>query len=243
MRRAERLLKLIQVLRRHRRPVIAEHLARELEVSQRTVYRDISGLMADGVPIRGEAGIGYVLGAGYDLPPMMFTADEIEALLVGMSWVETRADVGLSRAARDVLAKVGTVLPPALAPLMIERTVTAGAFGRRAEADRVDVAAIRKAIRDRQRLTLDYIDEKGARTERVVWPLAIGYFELARILVAWCERRAQFRHFRTDRMVSAIVEPRRYPGSRAKLMRAWRDEMRDYTCGGGGPRSEHLLPD
>lgn len=230
MRRADRLLKTVQILRRQHRPVTAQAIAGELEVCERTVYRDIAGLMADGVPIKGEAGIGYVLGAGYDLPPMMFTADEIEALAVGMSWVESRADAGLSDAARDVLAKVGAVLPPALAPMLIERTVTAPAFGRPPAIDGVDVALIRQAVRERRKLMLDYTDEKGERTRRVVWPLAIGYFELSRILVAWCEMRAAFRHFRTDRMTGAHVEPGRYPGSRAKLMQAWRDSEAIYSC-------------
>ncbi len=230
MRRADRLLKTVQILRRQRRPVTAQAIAGELEVCERTVYRDIAGLMADGVPIKGEAGIGYVLGAGYDLPPLMFTADEIEALAVGMSWVESRADAGLSNAARDVLAKVGAVLPPPLAPMLIERTVAAPVFGRSPAIDGVDVALIRQAVRERRKVRLDYTDEKGDRTRRVVWPLAIGYFELSRILVAWCEMRAAFRHFRTDRMTGADVEAGRYPGSRAKLMQAWRESEAIYSC-------------
>jgi len=230
MRRADRLLRTVQILRRQRRPVTAMAIGEELEVCERTVYRDIAGLMANGVPIKGEAGIGYVLGAGYDLPPMMFTADEIEALAVGMSWVESRADAGLSRAARDVLAKVGAVLPPALAPMLIERTVGAPAFGRSSATDGVDVALIRQAVRERRKVRLDYSDEKGDRTRRVVWPLAIGYFELSRILVAWCEMRSGFRHFRTDRMRAVEIEPYRYPGARAKLMQAWRESEATYAC-------------
>ena len=230
MRRADRLLKLIQILRRHRRPVTAERIARELEVSERTIYRDIAGLMADHVPIRGEAGIGYVLSPGYDLPPLMFTADEVEALVAGMSWVEARADAGLAHAARDVLAKVAAVLPEALAPLVIERTVGAPAYGRKPCEDVVDVSEIRRAVRERRKVVLDYADEKGARSERTIWPLAIGYFELTRVLVAWCELRCGFRHFRTDRMLAAEIAAARYPGARAKLMRAWRDEQAEQMC-------------
>jgi predicted DNA-binding transcriptional regulator YafY len=237
MRRADRLLKVVQILRRHRRPVTARTIADEVEVCERTVYRDIAGLIADGVPISGEAGIGYVLGAGYDLPPLMFNADEIEALVVGMSWVEARADAGLSKVARDVLAKVGAVLPATLAPLLLESTLWAPAFGRQANADIVDVPLVRWAIRERRKVKLDYADEQERRSQRVVWPLAIGYFEFSRVLVAWCELRQAFRHFRTDRMLQANVEAKRYPGSRAKLMRAWREEQSAQACPG---TFEHL---
>lgn len=225
MRRADRLLSIIQVLRRHRRPVTARVIADELQVSERTIYRDISGLMADGVPIRGEAGIGYVLSPGYDLPPLMFKAEEIEALVVGMSWVEARADAGLSRAARDVLAKVGAVLPPKMAPLLMEPVAYAPVYARAEANEEIDVAALRTAIRERVKVRLDYTDEKGKRTRRVVWPLAIAYFELSRILVAWCETREAFRHFRTDRMATAEPLAKRYPGLRARLMATWRKEQ------------------
>lgn len=230
MRRADRLLKLIQILRCHRRPVTAERIARELEVSERTVYRDIAGLIADHVPIRGEAGIGYVLNPGYDLPPLMLTADEVEALVVGMSWVEARADAGLAAAARDVMAKVGAVLPPTLSPLVIERTVGAPAYGRKPVSDVVDVSEIRRAVRERRKIDLDYVDEKGEWSVRTIWPLAIGYFELSRVLVAWCELRGSFRHFRTDRMRAIVVAGERYPGARAKLMRDWRASEAEYAC-------------
>ncbi|MFA5951185.1 MAG: YafY family protein [Hyphomicrobium sp.] len=225
MRQADRLLKLIQILRRHRKPVTAKLLAHELEISERTVYRDISGLVADGAPIRGEAGIGYVLGPGYDLPPLMFTADEVEALVVGMSWVESRADAGLAAAARDVLAKVGAVVPECLAPLLIERTVEAPSYGNVPQLDLVDVGQLRFAVRERRKVRLEYSDQQGAKSTRVVWPLALGYFELSRVLVAWCELRQGFRHFRTDRILRATVTESRYQGARAKLMRAWREEM------------------
>lgn len=230
MRRAERLLRLIQILRRHRRPVTAWRMARDLEVSERTVYRDIAGLMTDGVPIRGEAGIGYVLGSGYDLPPLMFTADEVEALLVGMSWVEARADAGLANAARDVMAKIGAVLPPSIAPLLLDSTVSAPSYGRIPSADTIDVAVLRQAIRDRRKVKLYYADEKGQQSRRIVCPLAIGYFDVSRILVAWCEVRNAFRHFRTDRILSADLQTARYDGSRAKLMRAWREDQAKQLC-------------
>jgi predicted DNA-binding transcriptional regulator YafY len=222
MRSADRLLQLLQILRRHRRPVTASVIAAELEVCVRTVYRDIAGLIGDGVPIRGEAGIGYVLGEGYDLPPLMFNADEIEAMLVGLRWVEARGDASLGRAARDVVAKIGDILPTHLKPVLFEPAVDAPRFTPGPPEDAVDVAALRAAIRERRKVAIVYQDEQGRATTRVIWPLALGYFEMSRIVVAWCELRDDFRHFRTDRMRKAEVTRQRYRGNRAALLGRWR---------------------
>ncbi|KAB2941036.1 MAG: YafY family transcriptional regulator [Hyphomicrobium sp.] len=222
MRRADRLLQLLQILRRHRRPVTASVIADELEVCVRTVYRDIAGLAGEGVPIRGEAGIGYVLGEGYDLPPLMFNADEIEAMLVGLRWVEARADASLSRAARDVVAKIGDILPKHLKPVLFEPAVDAPRFSPPPPEESIDVAALRAAIRERRKVAISYHDEQGRASRRVIWPLALGYFEMSRIVVAWCELRGDFRHFRTDRMRKAEIFHQRYPGTRAKLLARWR---------------------
>lgn len=221
MRRADRLLQLIQILRRHRRPVTAEVLSRELEVSVRTVYRDIAGLIADGVPLRGEAGVGYVLGDGYDLPPLMFNADEVEAVLVGMRWVETRADESLARAARDVIAKVGAVLPRHLRPVLFDGSVGTIPVGEPPPADRVSVRELRRAIREQCKADIGYMDELAQRTERRIWPISLIYRDASRILVAWCELRQAFRHFRTDRMLTARVLDARYPESRRQLLVRW----------------------
>jgi predicted DNA-binding transcriptional regulator YafY len=222
MRSAERLLKLLQILRRYRRPVTASAIASELEVCVRTVYRDISGLIDEGVPIRGEAGVGYVLGEGYDLPPLMFSTDEIEAMLVGLRWVEARGDASLARAARDVVAKIGDILPKHLKPVLFQPAVDAPRFNAGPPEDVIDVATIRTAIRERRKVAISYSDEKGSKTQRVIWPLALGYFELSRIVVAWCELREDFRHFRTDRMGEASVLHVRYRGSRSDLLKRWR---------------------
>ena len=222
MRSADRLLQLLQILRRHRRPVTATAIASELEVCVRTVYRDIAGLVGEGVPIRGEAGIGYVLGEGYDLPPLMFNADEIEAMLVGLRWVEARGDASLGRAARDVVAKIGDILPKHLKPVLFEPAVDAPRFTPGPPEDAVDVAALRAAIRERRKVAIAYEDEQGRATTRVIWPLALGYFEMSRVVVAWCELRDDFRHFRTDRMHKAEVTRQRYRGNRAKLLARWR---------------------
>jgi predicted DNA-binding transcriptional regulator YafY len=231
MRRAERLLQIIQVLRRHRRPVTADAIAAELEVSVRTIYRDIAALQADRVPIRGEAGIGYVLGEGFDLPPLMFDADEIEAVILGLRWVQRRGDPELMRAARDVVAKVGAVLPARLKPLLFDASLLVPPSFK-TPVDQVDVGEIREAIRMGRKLDVTYRDEKAAVTERVVWPLALAYFDTARLLVGWCELRNGFRHFRTDRVLTMQMMPMAYPGRRAALLKQWQNEMRH--CGGSG---------
>ena len=224
MRRAQRLLDLIQILRRHRHPVIADALAAEMEVSVRTVYRDISALIGQGVPVRGEAGIGYVLEAGFDLPPLMFTADEVEAVLVGMRWLRERADPALATAAEDVLAKVTAVIPANLKPLMIDGTLFAPVFGAPLPVDKVDIGAVRLAIRQGRKVAIRYRDESGKATERLIWPIGLSFQERARIIIAWCELRHDFRYFRTDRIEELNVSEMRYPERRAVLFTRWQRE-------------------
>jgi predicted DNA-binding transcriptional regulator YafY len=225
MRRAERLLHLIQVLRRHRRPVTAATIAAELEVSERTIYRDIVALQADRVPVRGEAGIGYVLDDGFDLPPLMFDTDEIEAVILGLRWVERRGDRDLVRAARDVVAKIGAVLPQRLKPLLFDASLfIPPSFS--AVPDSVDVGSVREAIRLGRKAKLTYRDESGIETERTIWPLALAYFDAVRLVVAWCELRLAFRHFRTDRIKSMRILDDTYPGRRAALLKQWKEGIR-----------------
>lgn len=225
MRRADRLLQLIQVLRRHRKPVTADSIAAELEVSVRTVYRDIAALQAERVPIRGEAGIGYVLDDGFDLPPLMFNPDEIEALILGLRWVARYGDSELARASRDVVAKIGTVLPAQLKPILYEATfVVPPAIC--APQDSIDVSELRAAVRRGSKVRVGYRDEAGRETERTVWPFAFTYYNTSRVLVCWCELREGFRHLRTDRITAMAVLDKHYPERRAVLARRWQEEMR-----------------
>lgn len=226
MRRADRLLRIIQILRRHRRPVKGQTMAEELEVSLRTLYRDIADLVTDGVPIRGEAGIGYVLGQGYDLPPLMFTADEVEAVVLGLRWVMRRGDKELVCAAVDAVAKVGTVLPSELKPVLFDTALLVPPAWH-AFPDAVDVAAMRRAIREQRKVLLNYQDEAGALTERVIWPIAISYFDAQRLIVGWCELRQDFRTFRTDRMARAEIQLSRYAERRKVLLKRWIDQEQD----------------
>ncbi len=224
MRRADRLLRIIQILRRHRRPVKGQTMAEELEVSLRTLYRDIADLITDGVPIRGEAGVGYVLGAGYDLPPLMFNADELEAVMLGLRWVMRRGDEDLKRAAMDSVAKVGAVLPADLRPTLFDAGLLVPP-NQRVYADRVDVAGLRRAIRDQRKVEIRYVAEDGGATTRIIWPIAISYFEAQRLVIGWCELRADFRSFRTDRIQQAELQKDKYPERRKVLLKRWFEQQ------------------
>jgi predicted DNA-binding transcriptional regulator YafY len=221
MRRADRLFQIIQVLRRSRRPVTAEAMAEELETSKRTIYRDIADLMAQRAPIRGEAGVGYVLDDGFDMPPLMLTPDEVEAAVLGAQLVARQGDAALARAAEDLVAKIRTVVPESLRPLVLE-PASRVAPNWRMVPDRLDMGAVRVAIRAGRKIRLTYRDEQERETVRIVWPFAIGYHETVRLLVTWCELRTDFRSFRTDRVNEAAFLEERYPERPAMLRARWR---------------------
>jgi predicted DNA-binding transcriptional regulator YafY len=220
MTRAGRLLDLIQFLRRHRRPVTARSMAEALEVSERTIYRDVVALQATGAPIVGEAGIGYVLGDGYELPPLMFTEEELEAVMLGLRFVRSRGDEALVTVVEDAAAKIEAVLPARLKPAFVEAPLYAPSFDapRLAVADPAD---LRRAIRIRRKIVLDYVDAGGETTRRTVWPIAMDFHERRQIVVGWCELRRDFRHFRLDRIASLEVTSERYPGDRRRLIAEW----------------------
>lgn len=204
--RAARLLELIQALRRRRRP---PRSPAELGVSLRTVYRDIATLTEQGAPIEGEAGLGYVLKPGFFLPPLMFEDDEVDAIILGLRLVVARGDEEPEVAAENALAKVEAMPPPAAE----DAVATSGLFaGPSKPAGKHHLTAIRHSLR--------YVDKKGAATERAVWPVAIGFFEGAEVLAAWCETRSDFRHFRLDRIAALTPTGERYP--RRILLGEWR---------------------
>ena len=221
MSRAERLLELMQSLRLRRRPVAGAALAEELSVSLRTLYRDIEALKAQGARIEGEAGLGYVLKPGFTLPPLMFSLEEVEALALGARWVEGRADEGLKKAARGALAKIAAVLPPERAEALDWPTLLAGA-SKPAETERLNLPLVRKALGEERKLELAYADKAGRQSTRIVWPVAVGFFDNARMLAAWCETRQAFRHFRLDRMATVAVLDERLPKARRTLLKDWR---------------------
>ena len=224
MRRGDRLFEIIQVLRRARSPMTADRIAAELEISKRTVYRDIAALMGQRVPIRGEAGIGYVLDRGFDMPPLMLTEDEIEAAVLGAQWVAGRGDPALAKAARDLIAKIGATVPERLRPTVLE-PASGTPPARNLVRDELDMVRVREQIRAGRKIRLDYRDERGQATERTVWPVLIGYFETTRVLAAWCELRQGFRHFRTDRVAAAEYLGERYPERPSALRAQWRKTL------------------
>ncbi|MET0247023.1 MAG: YafY family protein [Sphingomonas sp.] len=220
MRKADRLFQIVQILRRSSRPVTADAIAEELETSRRSVYRDIAALVGQRVPIRGEAGIGYVLEQGFDLPPLMLTADEVDAVALGAQWVAGNADPTLARAARDVLAKILTVLPDELQPFLLDPAARAVPSWDRPR-DGIDAGQLRAWIRAAQTIEIDYADEAGRVSRRTVWPLLIGYRDASRVLIGWCELRGDFRTFRLDRIASARFLDMPIPGQPSRLRARW----------------------
>ncbi len=223
MSRAERLLALLNVLRQHRRPVSGQRLAEALGVSLRTVYRDIQGLAGQGAQIDGEAGVGFVLRPGFLLPPLMFSEAEIEALTLGAQWVVRRADPAMARAATSALSRIAAVLPEARRGSLDDEIVLA-APGQTQITGHLDLALVRQAIRAQTKLEITYADAAGQTSERLIWPMALAFFEQVRVIVAWCELRQDFRHFRADRIETATDTAQRYPGARRTLLRSWREK-------------------
>lgn len=224
MRRTERLFQIIQILRGNRAPVTGQSLADELEISIRTLYRDMAELIAQRVPVTGEAGTGYVLDEGYDMPPLMLTADELEAAALGAAWVVAQADPSLARAARDLVSKLADVIPQELRPIVLD----AGSRPVSTQPkifDQFDGAALRRAIRERCKLQLAYKDHNDALSDRVIWPLLIAYLDNVRYIVGWCETRQDYRHFRTDRVQELLVLAGKYPPRRAALIKGWEATM------------------
>ena len=206
MRRADRLFQIVQLLRGRGVRTAAE-IARELEVSPRTVYRDVADLAASGVPIEGEAGVGYALARGFDLPPLMFDEDEIVALVLGARMVQAWGDAALAQRAASVLSKVETVLPERLRPRLAGQSLYVPLRLPRAIRDSVE--RFRRGIDQRRKLRLTYEDGAGVRTERTVRPLCLAFWGTAWTATAWCELRGDFRNFRPDRMrESTLLEDR-----------------------------------
>lgn len=198
MRRADRLFQIVELLRRHG-VMTAMDIAEKLEVSVRTVYRDMDDISASGVPLRGEAGIGYALEKGYDLPPLMFTQGELEALEVAARLLTSIADKDLQAGAEAALAKIRAVLPHTLRRKNEELAVFAPDFVMSPRM-RAAMPDLRTALRERRKIRLDYRKENGEESQRVLRPLGLFYWGKTWTLVAWCEWRDDFRHFRLDRM-------------------------------------------
>lgn len=197
MRRADRLFQIIQILQRSRTVTTAHDIAEELEVSPRTIYRDIKDLMMNRVPIRGEAGTGYVLEQGYDLPPLMFNEEEIDAVMLGVHWVYANGDPDIRRAARDVFRKIEAVVPKERRDLLqsVRHIVPEPVDTMEIK---ISMPQIREAIRKRQKIRADYVSLSGDRSTRTLCPMIVVFFQNIQLLVAWCELRNDYRNFRVD---------------------------------------------
>jgi predicted DNA-binding transcriptional regulator YafY len=227
MRRADRLFQIAQYLR-GRRLTTAAQLAEWLEVTPRTIYRDIRDLLLSGVPIEGEAGVGYRMRPGFDLPPLMFTFDEIEAIVAGTRMVEAWGSPELASAGRSALAKIACALPPSRRSELEQPRLFAMAFN----ADPAVAAAletIRQSIARRRVLEIDYRDAANAATLRPVRPLGLYFWGKVWTLGAWCETRNDFRNFRLDRMVGISMTDRLFVEERGKSLNDFIRRMQQRT--------------
>jgi predicted DNA-binding transcriptional regulator YafY len=219
MSRSERLLQLMQLLREHHFPVSAETLAKHLQVSIRTIYRDIETLNAQGTNIVGEAGLGFQLQGGFFLPPMMWTDNEIEALILGANWVSHLPDEPLQQSAKAILAKLQAILPSKQQHLFEHTTLFA--IDQWMPVNQQIVTGVRMATRHQFKIKIHYINELQKSAERIIWPITIGYFKDRMILAAWCELRQDFRHFRLDRIQCCDIIEEHYPKYKKQLFKQW----------------------
>jgi predicted DNA-binding transcriptional regulator YafY len=220
--RTSRLLTLLEKLRKHHYPITATQLATQLNVSLRTIYRDIATLKDQGVLIEGEPGIGYRLSPGVVLPPLTFREEEIEALVLGIRWVSERGDSHLVDAATGALAKINAVLPETLRNTLQNTSLLIGPHSVLPVDDQLSIQ-IRQTIHQQRKSTLVYQDQHGHESKRIIWPFGLGFFEQVLILLAWCETRADFRHFRIDRVLSFTPTQINYPTSRQALLNQWKE--------------------
>ncbi|RYE08538.1 MAG: YafY family transcriptional regulator [Hyphomicrobiales bacterium] len=220
MDKTERLFAVMDALRRHRRPITAQALADEQGVSVRTLYRDIQTLIGLGAPIDGEAGIGYMLKQGFFLPPLMFSPEELEALVLGAQWVEGQPDVGLRTAAKNALGKIATASPEDLRDRISNTGLWAAQASWSVPAEPL-LGVVREAMRNEKALHLVYADEAGNETQRPVWPVTLAYYDEKQIIGAWCTLRQDFRNFRIDRIRDARIGAESFGKRRVILLKEW----------------------
>jgi predicted DNA-binding transcriptional regulator YafY len=227
MTKPERMFDLIQRLRRAKKPVIADRLAAEMEVNVRTIYRDIATLQAMRVPIEGEAGVGYVMRKGYDLPPLMFTTEEVEAITVGLALLRRTGDRGLIRASTGVLHKISAILPEETGG-PDELSLLVSDFGV-ADITNIDVDVLRATIRDQTKIHIIYFDGNNTSSRRKVLPLGLYYYVEVVTLLAWCELRQDFRNFRLDRIANLDVLKDSFKPHGARLRLLWRERQNAHA--------------
>ncbi|QUP54590.1 HTH domain-containing protein [Ralstonia syzygii] len=231
MSRSHRLFDLMQVLRRHRRTVSGQALARELGVSLRTIRRDVATLQGMGADIDAEPGVGYLLQPGFLLPPLSFTEEEIQALVIGAQWVSRQTDDTLALAVKNALAKIHAVLPPDMRSALDDDTVYVGHPTKSAMP--LDLSAIRRALREQRKVRITLSEANPPAAEQVIWPIMLGFVDAKRFIAAWWELDGAFRVIGMDNIISAEVLPDRYTRNRRQLVKEWRSqEVR--PCNGQG---------
>jgi predicted DNA-binding transcriptional regulator YafY len=213
----------MQVLRRHRGTVSGETLARETGVSLRTIRRDIATLQSIGAHIDGEAGVGYILRPDFLLPPLSFTEEEVQALVVGAQWVSRHGDEALALAVQNALAKINGVLTPEMRAELDDNALYI--VRKRKEASVLDLAQVRLAMREQRKMHIGYADNNGAISQRTIWPIMLGFVESQRLIAAWCESSGDFCRIRTDRIVTVDLLDERYPRARRQLVKEWREGL------------------
>ena len=215
MRRIDRLFEIIQILRSTNRSITADEIAEQLEVSVRTIYRDIQALQSMRTPIDGEAGVGYMMRSGYDLPAINFSADEVEAIIVGLSMVSRTGDKKLLQAGSRVLSKIDTARERMQSFQVSDWGVE--------ETHTIDPEILRNAIRQDRKLKITYRDKKLEQSLRTILPITMIYYIQAIVVVAWCELRKSFRHFRVDRILACEPLQQSFKGKGDKLRKQWQD--------------------
>ncbi|UYZ84207.1 YafY family transcriptional regulator [Entomomonas sp. E2T0] len=219
MTRSQRLLELLQILHKYRHPVAGKVLASQLSISLRTLYRDIATLQQQGAIITSEVGKGYQLQQGFTLPPLMFTQEEVEALLIGSRWVVSQTDSQLANAAQQAITKICTILPKPLQETL--NTSLLIGYPKLTEPYDEQLIALRKAINQNLKVTIEYTNVNQENSQRTIWPFAIGFFHHTLVICGWCELREEFRHFRIDRIFSLILLDEQFPRKREDLLTAW----------------------
>lgn len=220
MRKASRLFEIIQILKLSRAAVTAQSIADQLEVTVRSIYRDIAALQAMRVPIEGERGLGYILRPGFDLPPLMFTVEETEAIVLGLQMLERSGDTSLRRSAESVNRKIAGAVPEPLRQSMQSATLYAWGSPPQMPKD-FELEQVRTAIRNEQVLRIDYRDDRGEASCRMIKPLALIYYAQSVNLVAWCELRQAIRNFRSERIIQCMTQDRFFKGEGDRLRVIW----------------------
>jgi len=221
MSRSLRMFDIIQVLRGTTKPLTAQAMAERLEVTVRTVYRDIAALQALRVPIDGQAGVGYILRPGFDLPPLNLSAEEAEAVIVGLAMLGRTGDAGLQSAAQSAGEKIAAAFAHDGREVLAEWPLYASTWTT-VSVPPEHVQALREAVRDDRKVRIDYTDAEGEISTRTILPVAVLFYIEVIVVAAWCELREDFRHFRIDRMTTCTPTDQTFK-NRAKRLRAdWR---------------------